>query len=331
MYLLLRRPVLRVIIYRIPGGRATRPYLMSMLRHNGLSASLLLASFTASLAFLLVLELSNCLADVYYTQPVAVSSFSPEPRRTLLDGLTSSDPYIKRFAFIELHQLATGDEKKRIDVFTDIKGKSFESISKACLIELGQSYRNLQRRGQSAAARPTGSVSSSQASSSASNRPSSTGPDKLFISNENAFRPTQRTFLDSITQPNGTKPVLPSVPVPPKAQEVLSKAKATATSSLVKVPAILQQKAEEKLSPELKDKAVSATQVAKKAEQTLLDKLKGFTPENIKRTQYWKYLFESLLRSQVARCLPNTDLDYCAASCTRCPFGVSKFSVRLTC
>lgn len=322
LYLLLRRPVLRIIIYRMPGGRTIRPYLMSMLRQNGLSASLLLASFSVSLVVLLVLETSNCLADVYYTQPVAVSSFSSEPRRTLLDGLNSNDPYIKTFAFIELRQLATTDEKRRIDIFTDIKGKSFEKISKACLIELGQSYRNLQRRGKAPTARPAGSASSSQPSTTASNRPASGGADRLLISNENAFRPTQRTFLDSITQVNPSTPVLPSVPIPPKAQEALNKAKATATSSLVKVPAILQQKAEEKLSTDLKEKALSASQAAKKVEQDVVDKLKGFTPENIKRTKYWKYLFEPLLRSDVARCLPSPDLDYCAASCKPSPICI---------
>lgn len=314
-YLLFRRPVLRIIIYRIPGGRAIRPYLMSMLRHNGLSASLLLAAFSASLAILLVLELCNCLADVYFSQPVAVSSFSAEPRRTLLDGLTSNDAYIKRFAFIELRQLATSDEKRRVNIFSDIKGKSYENISKACLNELAQSYRNLQRRGQSTAAQPSSSASSAQQQPANQSRSTLGAPERLAISNENAFRPTQRTFLDSITQPGAPVPVLPSIPVPPKAQEALTKVKAAATSTLVKVPAIFQQKAEEKLPAGVKDAAAAATQAAKKAEQSLFERVKGFTPANIKRSQYWKYLFDNLLRAQVDRCLPNPDLDYCAASC----------------
>jgi nucleoporin NDC1 len=291
---------------------------MSMLRHNGLSASLLLAAFSASLAVLLVLELSNCLADVYFSQPVAVSSFSAEPRRTLLDGLTSSDTYIKRFAFIELRQLAVSDEKRRIDIFSDIKGKSYENISKACVVELGQSHRNLQGRGQQAAALPSSSASSAPQHTAPQSRTTHDAPERLAISNENAFRPTQRTFLDSIIQPGAPLPALPSVPVPPKAQEVLTKVKAAATSTLVKVPAIFQQKAEERLPAGVKDAAVTATQVVKKAEQSLLERLKGFTPENIKRTQYWKYLFEDLLRAQVDQCLPNPDLDYCAASCKYC-------------
>lgn len=314
IYLLIRRPVLRFIIYRIPGGRAIRPYLMSMLRHNGLSASLLLASFTASLAVLFILELSNCLADVYYTQPVAVSSFSPEPHRTLLDGLNSSDPYFKRFAFIELRQLSTSDEKKRIDIFTDIKGKSFENISKACLIELGQSYRNLQRRGQSARARQTVPNHSMPSQAPSQGKPSQSGPERLPVSSENAFRPVQRTFLDSITQPSAAGSIVPAVPVPAKAQESISKLKTAATSSLVKVPAIFQQKLDEKAPADLKEAAASAIQAAKIAETSLFERLKGFTPESIKRTPYWRYFFERLLRAEVERCLPNGDLDYCAAS-----------------
>jgi nucleoporin NDC1 len=286
-----------------------------MLRHNGLSASLLLAAFSASTAVLLVLELCNCLADVYFSQPVAVSSFSAEPRRTLLDGLSSSDPYIKRFAFIELRQLATSEEKRRIDIFTDIKGKSFESISKACLIELGQSYRNLQRRGQRAAGRSTAAAPAASVQPSAQGRSPHDAPERMPVTNENAFRPTQRSFLDSITQPGAPTPTIPSIPVPPKAQEALSKAKAAASSSLAKVPSIFQQKVEEKVPAAVTEAVVSATQTAKQAERNLLEKIKGFTPEAIRRTQYWRYLFEPLLRADVDRCLPDADLDRCAASC----------------
>lgn len=124
-YLLLKRPMLRFVIYTLPGGRLLRSYLLSLLRMNQLSAGLILAGFSASLAALAFLEVANSLADVYFTQvsksdvrsnaqhlpersldasgpivivctqPVVVSSFSTEPRRTLLDGITSSDPYIK--------------------------------------------------------------------------------------------------------------------------------------------------------------------------------------------------------------------------------------------
>lgn len=288
---------------------------MSMLRHNGLSASLLLASFTASLAVLLAFEISNCLADIYYTQPVSVSSYSAEARRTLLDGLNSADPYIKRFAFIELRQLATSDEKQRIEIFTDIKGRSFENISKACLIELGQSYRNLQRRGQTGGARPAGAAGSAASQAPRQSQMSQSGPERLPVSSENAFRPTQRSFLDAITQPGASTAAIPSVTVPPRAQETISKAKAVATSSIGKVPAIFQQKADEKLPEDLKQAAANAVQAAKKAEQTFFERLKAFTPENVKRSQYWRYLFEPLLRADIERCLPNADLDSCAASC----------------
>lgn len=302
-----------------------------MLRHNGLSASLIVTSLAASLAVLLVLELSNCLADVYFTQPVSVSAFSSEPKRTLLDGLNSNDSYIKRFAFIELRQLATSDEKKRIDVFTDIKGKSFENISKACLIELGQSYRTLQRRGQSAGARSSGSVAQLSSQPSSQGRSPQNGPERLPVSSENAFRPTQRTFLDSITQPGASTAVIPSVPVPVKAQETISKAKAAATTSLSKVPAIFQQKADEKMPADLKEAAATAIQAAKKVEHTLLDRLQSFTPDKIKRSQYWRYLFEPLLRADVERCLPNPDLDSCAAACRSRSQLASQSQTTLTC
>lgn len=67
-YLLFKRSALRFIIYTLPGGRLVRPYLLSLLRVNHVSASLILASFCASLASLLILEVANTLADVYFSQ-----------------------------------------------------------------------------------------------------------------------------------------------------------------------------------------------------------------------------------------------------------------------
>lgn len=121
---------------------------MSMLRYTNISASVILSSLSASIAILVVFEVANALADVYYSQPVAVSAFSSEPRRSLVDGLQSSEAYIRRFAFLELKQLTTTDERRRKDIFSDLKGRSFEQVSKECLKQLGVSYRNLQRRGQ---------------------------------------------------------------------------------------------------------------------------------------------------------------------------------------
>jgi nucleoporin NDC1 len=317
VYLLFRRPVMRFLIYRVPGGRILRPYLMNMLRHNGLSASLLLASFAASSSVLLVLELVNCLADVYFTQPVSVASFSGEPRRTLLDGLQSKDPYIQRFAFEELRQLATTEEKKRIEVFTDIKGRSFENISKACLKELGLSYRTLQGRGRASAATGGSSASATSAPARANQGSASRAADpsaRIPVTDENAFRPTQRTFLDSITQSTAAA-TAPISSVPPRAQEALSKASAVTSSVVAKVPAIFQQKMEGKLPEGVKEAAVTAMKTAKKAEQTVIDRWQSLTPETVKRSQYWRYLFEPLLRARVESALPNTDVDVCAIAC----------------
>ena len=152
LYLLFRRTTLRFIIYRIPGGRVLRPYLMSMLRHTNLAVSVILSGLCASAAVLVILEFANSLADVYYSQPVGVSAYSSEPRRSLVDGLQSSEAYIRRFAYLELREVTTTDEKRRKEIFADLKGSSFEGISKECLRQLGTSYRTLQRRGQAKAA-----------------------------------------------------------------------------------------------------------------------------------------------------------------------------------
>lgn len=212
LYLLFRRSALRFVIYRIPGGRALRPYLMSMLRHTNLSASVILSSFCASTAILLIFEFANALADVYYSQAVGVSSFSSEPRRSLVDGLQTSDRYIRRFAFLELRDLSTGNERARKEIFADLKGRSFEHISRECLKQLGTSYRNLQRKGQPTAAAGSCRHSDLQhdgwradsvfqaANASAPTQGSSKTASRMPISSQPAFKPVQRTFLDQVTQ-----------------------------------------------------------------------------------------------------------------------------------
>ena len=68
LYLLFKRSMLRLIIYRIPGGRLLRPVLLNMLRINNVSASVILAGFCASTTILLIFESANTLADVYFSQ-----------------------------------------------------------------------------------------------------------------------------------------------------------------------------------------------------------------------------------------------------------------------
>lgn len=46
----------------------SRPLLLSMLRANHVTASVILTAFAASLAHVVILELANSLVDVYFTQ-----------------------------------------------------------------------------------------------------------------------------------------------------------------------------------------------------------------------------------------------------------------------
>lgn len=313
LYLLFRRPALRFIIYRIPGGRVLRPYLMSMLRQNGLSYSLILASLCLSLASLALLELVNSLADIYYSQPVSVASFSLEPQRTLLDGLQSSDPYIRRFAFIELREAALAEPKRRVAIFTDIKGKTFQNSSRVCLIQLGQSYRTLQRRGRPAPASSGAANVPSQAPRSSVTQQGGHGKSvKLPISQENAFRPTQRSFLDSFADKAATATITPAVQLPPRIAESTSKVTTAAQTAISRVPSILQQKIDTKIPDEAQEAVSTAVKAVKRIEQTLLDKCKALTPAGVKSSQYWKYLFSPMLKAEIDRVLPDKDLDLCS-------------------
>lgn len=327
LYLLFRRTALRIVIYRIPGGRALRPYLISMLRHNALSASVILSALFASTAAVVILELANSLADIYFSQQVAVSSYSSEPQRTLIDGLQCAEHPIRHFAYLELRKLVAENEQRRKEIFSDLKGKSWESISGECLKQLEQSYRVAQRRGQPAPTSSSPSAGSGTPSSSGASRPSASQGSRIPISQEPGFRPTQRTFLDTVADAPGlVNNANVSVTIPASATQLVPASVSNATSTAIaKVPAIFQRQVVARVPENIQQEAVHAKEEVQKVAQTAMEKWKSLTPALVKQTPYWRYLFDADLLAEVSKTVPDLDLDRWAASgrCSDCEASIS--------
>lgn len=304
---------------------------MSMLRHNAITSSLVLSSLALSCSTVVLYELLNSLADVYFSQAVNVSSYSTEPRKTLLDGLESSDAYTRRFAVLELRQVALTDQDRRKAIFADIKEKSLERIIKTCLTQLERSYSVLGRRGQPAQ-RAAGSASAG-ASSTGSIASQASG-NRIPISSEAPFKPVQRTFLDGvlasasagITPPTAPSMALLSQPTAAIKSVVPDQASSAVSSAVAKVPTILQRavgdgnavtkKVEESTAlvkntvGQVENKASEVVQKAVEAKSTLESRV----PSQIHQSKPYKHLFAPILSAQVSASLPEADLDAWAAT-----------------
>lgn len=302
-----------------------------MLRANHVTASLILAALSASISFLLLVELANSLADVYYSQvcnffahdvfgpiklmriqPMLLSAYSADPRGSLVNGLRDGDPYIRRFAYLELAQVCSSDASRRIDMFTDIKTHTYEAVVKECLLQLGRSYRNLQGRGgnpRSAAplaARATGTGGSASPQDS----------HRIPIAKEPAFAPSRLSGLEKIASWVNTLTGSQSSPSQTGTAIKAALVAPSAASALASVPPILQRRLPDavKTAATTVDKKVENAQaIVQRAEKTVFDRFEALTPRSIAKSAGYKHLFDAQIAADVARCLPNADLDKSAA------------------
>lgn len=98
IYIVCRRYLIRAIVFSkyVQFTRFIKPHLVMMIKFNSIF------TFTSNLRLLVLnllmiscWEIAQAFWDVYLTQPLAISQFSDEPNRCLLDGLRASDPKIK--------------------------------------------------------------------------------------------------------------------------------------------------------------------------------------------------------------------------------------------
>ncbi|CEQ39790.1 SPOSA6832_01337 [Sporobolomyces salmonicolor] len=176
-YVVTRRPVLRFVLVNFAGSWA-RPHLYSMMRHNGAySVTLAARALSSSLLHFLAWEAAHVCFEVYATQPMSVSQFSPNPNQCLLSGLRSSEPYyqvdlsrpatrrrghsltgslhsLQQFAYLELAILTLTDSTRRQAIFKDVKPGSsirgaWSEISRECLLVIGTELQRAKGRGKS--------------------------------------------------------------------------------------------------------------------------------------------------------------------------------------
>ena len=87
-----------------------------------------------------------------------MANHTADPGLTLVSGITSTDPYLKHFAYAELRGFATEDSPaasaRRTALFGDQKytPSMWSTLARESLLTLGHDYQLLLRKGQPAAA-----------------------------------------------------------------------------------------------------------------------------------------------------------------------------------
>lgn len=78
-----------------------------------------------------------------------ISQLSPQPNKTLLQGLQGTDKLKEYHAFLELAHLSRTDASRRRRIYDDIRTTphTFDFLSQICLTKLGCTYRLLKGRG----------------------------------------------------------------------------------------------------------------------------------------------------------------------------------------
>ncbi|GAA5963037.1 hypothetical protein JCM21900_002318 [Sporobolomyces salmonicolor] len=242
-YVVTRRPVLRFVLVNFAGSWA-RPHLYSMMRHNGAySITLAARALSSSLLHFLAWEAAHVCFEVYATQPMSVSQFSPNPNQCLLSGLRSSEPYYQQFAYLELAILTLTDSTRRQAIFKDVKPGSsirgaWSEISRECLLVIGTELQRAKGRGKSpsssAGPYPSPASQTMEQQSSANRVPVKTG---------NVFVPTKPGLFDKLATAAVSSTPSPSAPSPAaqKVTSAISSAVASTQSAIsARVPSILQ-------------------------------------------------------------------------------------------
>ncbi|GAA5863792.1 hypothetical protein JCM1840_005768 [Sporobolomyces johnsonii] len=242
-YVVIRRPVLRFVLVNFAGSWA-RPHLYSMMRHNGAySITLAARALSSSLLLFLAWEAAHVCFEVYATQPMSVSQFSPNPNQCLLSGLRSSEPYYQQFAYLELAILTLTDSSRRQAIFKDVKPGSsirgaWSEISRECLLVIGTELQRAKGRGKSPAS-PAG-PSPSPASRTMDQQSS---PNRAPVKTGNVFVPTKPSLFDKLATAAVSSAPSPATPSPAaqKVTSAVSSAVASTQSAIsARVPSILQ-------------------------------------------------------------------------------------------
>ncbi|KAH9915454.1 nucleoporin protein Ndc1-Nup [Epithele typhae] len=122
--------------------------------------SLVTRTFYLALSTVGVWEFAETSFEAIVAEPTHVAAQTADQGLTLVSGITSTDPYLKHFAFAELRDLATDPSEaasaRRTALFGDQKytPSLWATLSREALLTLGRDYQLFLRRGQPAPPAP---------------------------------------------------------------------------------------------------------------------------------------------------------------------------------
>ncbi|TBU28210.1 nucleoporin protein Ndc1-Nup [Dichomitus squalens] len=118
--------------------------------------SLVSRAFYLALTTVGIWEFAESAFDSILAESISVSAHTADPGLTLVSGITSTDPYLKHFAYAELREFTTEDSpaaaQRRSALFADQKynPNMWSTLSREALLTLGRDYQLFLRRGQPA-------------------------------------------------------------------------------------------------------------------------------------------------------------------------------------
>ncbi|TFK83427.1 hypothetical protein K466DRAFT_665850 [Polyporus arcularius HHB13444] len=122
--------------------------------------SLVSRTFYLALSTVGIWEFAESSFDSIVAESVTVADHTADPGLTLVSGITSTDAYLKHFAYAELRGFATEDSpaasNRRTALFGDQKynPSMWSTLARESLLTLGHDYQLFLRRGQPAPSAP---------------------------------------------------------------------------------------------------------------------------------------------------------------------------------
>ncbi|RPD56539.1 hypothetical protein L226DRAFT_455586 [Lentinus tigrinus ALCF2SS1-7] len=159
----LARSAVLPLLYQLPlVSMVLRPFTAHFLRGQWIPMllnrhwSVVSRAFYLALGTVSIWEFAESSFDAIVAEPVTVSNHTADPGLTLVSGITSTDAYLKHFAYAELRGFATEDSPaasaRRTALFGDQKynPSMWSTLARESLLTLGRDYQLFLRKGQPA-------------------------------------------------------------------------------------------------------------------------------------------------------------------------------------
>ncbi|KAI0367282.1 hypothetical protein BV20DRAFT_970683 [Pilatotrama ljubarskyi] len=157
------RSVVLPLLFQIPlVHRILRPFTAHFLRGAwtvtliGRHWSLISRAFYLALTTVGVWEFAESAFDAIVAEPISVAQQTADPGLTLVSGITSTDAYLKHFAYAELRDFSSDNSSaasaRRTSLFADQKysPSMWSTLARETLLTLGHDYQLLLRKGKPA-------------------------------------------------------------------------------------------------------------------------------------------------------------------------------------